>query len=383
MKTTVLRRSELYRQVWERTLTSLGAEMGISDNGLKKICTRYDIPRPPSGFFLMKPDKREQYLRPLPNPDRDPEIQITSQQPDEDDRVEAEHLIVPSKASSAGETTIEAYLKYLKAEGFVDERGILSAPRRTIEAPIRVSQTKLRWSADRFISILSTLEANGIRVEFREDKDTDSRCPIHSINAHYERSVCSLRIEETTSRRPRPFTASELKEKAAADKRGWGFYRPNEWIYTPSGKPQLIYGYCSRKVLSEDPRPAVQSILKWLRAANKASIEREIAWRHEKAVRLWELRPRRHALWATRQRKLIHAEASKWEAAQALRRYVQAVQATESSRDISEWVRMANRLIDRTDPIASGSFAARAPLPKYEELKNLYSDEEFSFDDEY
>jgi len=49
MKTTVLRRSELYRQVWERTLTSLGAEMGISDNGLKKICARYDIPRPPPG----------------------------------------------------------------------------------------------------------------------------------------------------------------------------------------------------------------------------------------------------------------------------------------------------------------------------------------------
>ncbi len=34
MKTTVLRRSELYRQVWERTLAALGAEMGISDNGL-------------------------------------------------------------------------------------------------------------------------------------------------------------------------------------------------------------------------------------------------------------------------------------------------------------------------------------------------------------
>jgi hypothetical protein len=29
MKTTVLRRSELYRQVWKRTLTSLGAAMGI------------------------------------------------------------------------------------------------------------------------------------------------------------------------------------------------------------------------------------------------------------------------------------------------------------------------------------------------------------------
>jgi hypothetical protein len=64
MKTTVHRRSELYRQAWERTLAALGAEMGISDNGLKKSCTRHDIPRPPSGFFLMKPEKREQCLRP-------------------------------------------------------------------------------------------------------------------------------------------------------------------------------------------------------------------------------------------------------------------------------------------------------------------------------
>jgi hypothetical protein len=82
MKTTVLRRPELYRQVWERTLTALGAEMGISDNGLKKICTRHDIPRPPPGFFLMKPDKQAQYSRPLPNSDQDPEIEITGQQPD-------------------------------------------------------------------------------------------------------------------------------------------------------------------------------------------------------------------------------------------------------------------------------------------------------------
>jgi hypothetical protein len=46
-------------------------------------------------------------------------------------------------------------------------------------------------------------------------------------------------------------------------------------------------------------------------------------------------------------------------------------------------VRMANALIDRTDPLTTGAFAARAPLPTRAELKNMYSDEEFSFDDEY
>jgi hypothetical protein len=54
MKTAVLRRSELYRQVWERTLTALGTKMGISDTSLKKSCIRHDVPRPPPGFFLLQ-----------------------------------------------------------------------------------------------------------------------------------------------------------------------------------------------------------------------------------------------------------------------------------------------------------------------------------------
>jgi hypothetical protein len=166
-------------------------------------------------------------------------------------------------------------------------------------------------------------------------------------------------------------------------KRGGWLYRYKAWIYTPSGKPQLVYGYSSRKAFSEDARPAALSIIKWLRAAHQARNQREMARRREQAVRLWALRPHRHALWARRQRKLIHAEASQWTKAQTLRRYVQAVQSADSSRNTTEWVRMANSLIDRTDPIASGSFAARAPLPTREELKEMYSDEEFGFDDDY
>lgn len=35
------------------------------------------------------------------------------------------------------------------------------------------------------------------------------------------------------------------------------------------------------------------------------------------------------------------------------------------------------------DYLTTGAFAARAPLPTRAELKNMYRDEEFSFDDEY
>lgn len=44
-------RKELYEKVWTKPMVSLAKEFGISDRGLAKICTRYDIPRPGLGYW--------------------------------------------------------------------------------------------------------------------------------------------------------------------------------------------------------------------------------------------------------------------------------------------------------------------------------------------
>ncbi|WP_244608117.1 hypothetical protein [Bradyrhizobium algeriense] len=47
-------REELHRIVWERPMSRLAEEFGISGNGLAKVCDRLDVPYPPRGYWAKK-----------------------------------------------------------------------------------------------------------------------------------------------------------------------------------------------------------------------------------------------------------------------------------------------------------------------------------------
>ena len=47
-------RTELHARVWQTPMTRLGLELGISGNGLAKICQRLDVPYPPRGHWAKK-----------------------------------------------------------------------------------------------------------------------------------------------------------------------------------------------------------------------------------------------------------------------------------------------------------------------------------------
>lgn len=47
-------RKELYKKVWETPITQLAREYGLSDVGFAKICKKYNIPRPPRGYWARK-----------------------------------------------------------------------------------------------------------------------------------------------------------------------------------------------------------------------------------------------------------------------------------------------------------------------------------------
>jgi len=46
-----LTRGELYEKMWSRPAIALAEEFGISGRGLGKICTRFEIPVPPRGYW--------------------------------------------------------------------------------------------------------------------------------------------------------------------------------------------------------------------------------------------------------------------------------------------------------------------------------------------
>ena len=71
MEKAPVTRTELHARVWQTPLSRLAPELGLSDNGLRKLCQRHDIPVPARGYWArltagqtVKPTK-------LPRPEDD------------------------------------------------------------------------------------------------------------------------------------------------------------------------------------------------------------------------------------------------------------------------------------------------------------------------
>jgi hypothetical protein len=64
----MMTRAELYALVWDRPITKLAAEFGLSDVGLRKIRRRHDVPTPPIGYWAKKASGKPVKAMPLPRP---------------------------------------------------------------------------------------------------------------------------------------------------------------------------------------------------------------------------------------------------------------------------------------------------------------------------
>lgn len=64
---TCLSRSDLYDLIWQKPISQLAREYGISDVGLKKICVRHRVPLPGRGYWAKRRAGRNLPKQPLPN----------------------------------------------------------------------------------------------------------------------------------------------------------------------------------------------------------------------------------------------------------------------------------------------------------------------------
>ncbi len=76
-----LTRKQLYRMIWQRPLSSVAAELGMSAGGLAKICDRLDVPYPPRGYWARRRAGRPTEKPPLPGapPDSPSHILLDAQ----------------------------------------------------------------------------------------------------------------------------------------------------------------------------------------------------------------------------------------------------------------------------------------------------------------
>lgn len=76
-----MKRTELYKLVWSKPMTKLGAELGISDVGLAKACRRRAILVPPRGHWAKLQAGRTSVQVPLPQPGTDMGVSFTTVPP--------------------------------------------------------------------------------------------------------------------------------------------------------------------------------------------------------------------------------------------------------------------------------------------------------------
>ena len=63
---SVLKRDELYTQVWQEPMTKLALRYNLSDVGLKKICNAMGIPTPIAGYWVKLRAGKKVKQTPLP-----------------------------------------------------------------------------------------------------------------------------------------------------------------------------------------------------------------------------------------------------------------------------------------------------------------------------
>lgn len=71
MKTVIFTRQELYKLVWEKPLTHIGKELGYSDNGIRKVCIKHNIPLPKAGYWSKLKYNKKVKKTPLPKSDNE------------------------------------------------------------------------------------------------------------------------------------------------------------------------------------------------------------------------------------------------------------------------------------------------------------------------
>lgn len=76
MSVVILTRQELYEKIWSKPMTILAKEFNLSDNGLRKICKKHDIPTPLMGYWQKIQYGKKTSVIKLPKKNNEEQIKI-------------------------------------------------------------------------------------------------------------------------------------------------------------------------------------------------------------------------------------------------------------------------------------------------------------------
>ncbi|MBZ9627437.1 hypothetical protein LB450_04930 [Psychroflexus sp. CAK1W] len=345
-------RKELYDLVWTKPVVHIAKDYGFSDNGIRKICKKHNIPLPKNGYWSKLKFKKKVVKEKLPKQDDNPKISLEKTNPliqggnetltelaffkkDIYENQESE-LVVPDKLTKPHKfikATIEYHRELKRRKRTRDYTRNLDSKN---SISINVSDTIFNRGIRFMDTLIKVLEKRGFEISAeRETK-------ISKLNQDY-----SLRLIEKNKR---------IKKES---KYSWPEYdlEPTGFLCLKmdSGYPKKEWNDTKTKPIEEK----LINIIAWLELRSKEDYEAEIQ-REIRRKEREEIRKKEEALQKLKDEELekfntILNDASRWHKSQYLRNYIKEFeQYTKNTNTLDakkeKWIQWAKEKADWYDP---------------------------------
>jgi len=360
-------RQQLFDDVWSKPVSHLTELYGLSDAGLKKLCTRLEIKTPPRGYWAKLRAGKKVPLKPLlaeysgspynlnilvrkrkqgylpPTAEMDPRLAVVVHRETE----AANKIVVPARLKNPHPFVKLTQAALAKAP--LDQREQPATSGRLIHLKVsKTMQTRALRVAD---TLLKALEKRGYETHL---DDGGVALVFHGLKYHFE-------LYETCARLKYEMTEADKRRRQG----GQFFFTPT-WTFVPSGVLTLqTRGGYGPKVM-DGKRNQVEDLLNafLIRVATDgvADLLRDEAYAVKKAEFT-----RQHEAWVTSKAKQnqeliklrsLEDEADRWQRAERLRRYLRAMTKAATSSDQQAIDRQAlidwgNAKADWLDPLVN------------------------------
>lgn len=346
MDKIILTREQLYDLVWSTPMIQLAKKYNISDNGLRKICKRMNIPTPDSGYWTKlkfnKPVKKVKLPKNFvgeneislseSNPERDSEelsILNIKKEIEEDKRYS---LQVPQKLINP-DKRIEFAKEFYKRRNFEKNEIPSYLMTRSECIDLRVTSKNLSRAFRIMDTFIKAIKARGHEVSLQSGRTAVVMYTTHTDICLIEKSDIVESNDKYGSRELIP--NGKLAFKA-------GIYYSKEWVDNNiklEDKLSAIIAWLEYKALKLKKG--------WDRLDEERRIQKE---EEQKEKELQEIKDKE----LKKFKKLLN-ESKRWRKAKDLREYIQAIEENSKnqggiSEELRNWLQWAMNKANWYDP---------------------------------
>ena len=374
-KTVCLSREELYALVWEKPMTKLAQEFGFSDNGLRKICKKHNIPLPNLGYWTKKAYNKKVKQPPLPP--------IKNGEPSKIYIEKREKAPSAAKASNAKiyPPKIHALIDFeMLPENKISVLDTLVEPHPLI----RTAEKCLTKGKPSKYNLLEYWEREHLAISVSKDSlDRALRIMDAVIKAFVVRKFkvsvegsktfvqvmgekIQIGLKESVNQKVKELTPKEKKERERDTHQL--LYSSREYEFTPNGKLTLyIQKSYDRQKWSDGVRqnvePKLNAFIIGLIKAAQYEKDRRIQKAKDEEERRKQERQRAelsHKIYEEEKRvEELLEEVSAWTRSQQMHKYIEAVHKSamekhgsiEQGSKLEKWLIWAQQQAERLDPL--------------------------------